>query len=445
MGDGREGDFDEFYRASRRRMHGYVYVLTGDVVEAQDVVQEAFVRAWQRWATVGRYPDPESWVRVVAGRIAISRWRGRRSRARAYARHGAPGARRRSDARHVALVDALRRLPASQRTTLALHYVLGTVRCRHRAARRTSPVGTVKARLSRAGPRWPRCCATTIARRRSRMADLDELAGRLDHELPALAWEEPGDAAGPGRDRRRQRSVRVFGRRRGVRWSRSAEGSRVTHGRPAPAPARAPAPSLGLAITDGRRCCYRSGRCSRPRTSVRATRHPQRGHAAQEYLLAFGAILQCPAYAGLGVTAVSLVPRSACHADRARRPAGGLRRGPPGSPSGIAPQVMNDITRVIGACARWENPDGTLDSPGAGDRTADVRRAGVRVRRRRVDALPAGLRDGRQEGRCGAAEERGGRGRGPGRRPGDRRPGGAGRPGADAPNRPARRGPDVRR
>ena len=81
--------FDEFYRGSRQRLLGFVYVLTGDLAEAQDAVQEAYVRAWQRWSTVGGYDDPEAWVRVVATRIAVSRWRSLRSRARAYLRHGA--------------------------------------------------------------------------------------------------------------------------------------------------------------------------------------------------------------------------------------------------------------------------------------------------------------------------------------------------------------------
>ncbi|GIF50005.1 RNA polymerase sigma-70 factor (ECF subfamily) [Asanoa ferruginea] len=148
MGGGGTADFDDFYRASRRRMLGYIYVLTGDIVEAQDVVQEAFVRAWQRWSTVGGYADPEAWVRVVAARIAISRWRGRMSRARAYARHGAPTPVEGPTPDTVALVAALRRLPAAQRTTLALHYVLG-LSVADIAGETNAAVGTVKARLSR--------------------------------------------------------------------------------------------------------------------------------------------------------------------------------------------------------------------------------------------------------------------------------------------------------
>ncbi|TDC82991.1 SigE family RNA polymerase sigma factor [Micromonospora sp. KC606] len=140
--------FDEFYRGSRQRLLGFVYVLTGNLAEAQDAVQEAYVRAWQRWSTVRGYDDPEAWVRVVASRIAISRWRSLRSRARAYLRHGAPESVPGPSIDTVAVVAALRRLPEEQRTALALYYLLGMPVAE--VARETeAPVGTVKARLSR--------------------------------------------------------------------------------------------------------------------------------------------------------------------------------------------------------------------------------------------------------------------------------------------------------
>ncbi|WDZ86829.1 sigma-70 family RNA polymerase sigma factor [Micromonospora cathayae] len=140
--------FDEFYRGSRQRLLGFVYVLTGDLSEAQDSVQEAYVRAWQRWSTVSGYDDPEAWVRVVASRIAVSRWRSLRSRARAYLRHGATESVPAPSTDTVEVVAALRRLPEEQRTALALYYLLGLPVAE--VARETNaPVGTVKARLSR--------------------------------------------------------------------------------------------------------------------------------------------------------------------------------------------------------------------------------------------------------------------------------------------------------
>ncbi|MER7415346.1 SigE family RNA polymerase sigma factor [Micromonospora peucetia] len=140
--------FDEFYRGSRQRLLGFVYALTGDLAEAQDAVQEAYIRAWQRWSTVSTYEEPEAWVRVVASRIAVSRWRSLRSRARAYLRHGASESVPGPDTATVEVVTALRRLPEEQRTAIALYYLVGLPVAE--VARQTAaPVGTVKARLSR--------------------------------------------------------------------------------------------------------------------------------------------------------------------------------------------------------------------------------------------------------------------------------------------------------
>ncbi|GAA3738929.1 SigE family RNA polymerase sigma factor [Micromonospora maritima] len=140
--------FDEFYRGSRQRLLGFVYVLTGNLAEAQDAVQEAYIRAWQRWSTVRGYDDPEAWLRVVASRIAVSRWRSLRSRARAYLRHGAEDSVPGPNTDTVEVVAALRRLPEEQRVAIALYYLVGMPVAE--VARATeAPVGTVKARLSR--------------------------------------------------------------------------------------------------------------------------------------------------------------------------------------------------------------------------------------------------------------------------------------------------------
>jgi RNA polymerase sigma-70 factor (ECF subfamily) len=140
--------FEDFYRGSRQRVLAFVYLVTSDLPEAQDAVQEAFVRAWQRWSRFDPGADPEAWVRLVATRIAISRWRSLRSRARAYMRHGAAGPAAAPDADTVDLVRALRRLSVEQRTAIALHYFVG-LSVAEVAHETGVPVGTVKARLAR--------------------------------------------------------------------------------------------------------------------------------------------------------------------------------------------------------------------------------------------------------------------------------------------------------
>lgn len=141
-------DFDEFYRGARQRLLTCVYLLTGDVSEAQDAVQEAFMRAWLRWDAIGRYEEPESWVRLVACRIATSRWRSGRSLVRAYRRHGVAADQTPPGTETVEVVAALRLLPEEQRIALALHYLVG-LPVADVAVQTGAPVGTVKARLFR--------------------------------------------------------------------------------------------------------------------------------------------------------------------------------------------------------------------------------------------------------------------------------------------------------
>src|SRR5580698_1472309 len=84
------GSFDSFYNASVRRLIGQLHAMTGSRAEAEDCVQEAYARAWQRWEKVSGYGDPEAWVRTVAYRVSISAWRKTANMRAAHRRHGAP-------------------------------------------------------------------------------------------------------------------------------------------------------------------------------------------------------------------------------------------------------------------------------------------------------------------------------------------------------------------
>ena len=62
--------FASFYASSYRRLLGQLFAMTGDLAEAENVLQEAYARAFVRWSRVGAYDLPEAWVRRVAINLA---------------------------------------------------------------------------------------------------------------------------------------------------------------------------------------------------------------------------------------------------------------------------------------------------------------------------------------------------------------------------------------
>lgn len=142
-------EFDELYAGSFQPLVRQLYAMTGDAEEARDCVQEAFVRAWSRRRSLDASRAPQAWVRTTAYRLAVSRWR-RTSRARREPDRATMPAQSVApvDETHVALVQALRRLPVDQREALVLHH-LADLSVADVAAEVGAKEGTVKARLSR--------------------------------------------------------------------------------------------------------------------------------------------------------------------------------------------------------------------------------------------------------------------------------------------------------
>lgn len=144
-----EDDFEAFYQGSFARLVGQLYAMCGSVTEAQDCVQEAFVRAWDRRRSIDRDQAPEAWVRTVAYRLAVSRWRKARNALRSPDRaHPATAPPLEPDITGIALSRALQQLPADQRRAIVLHH-LADLTVAEVARELGVPVGTVKARLSR--------------------------------------------------------------------------------------------------------------------------------------------------------------------------------------------------------------------------------------------------------------------------------------------------------
>lgn len=138
----------QLYTATVERLIGQLYLMTGDLAEAQDVAQEDFVRAWQRRRDLAVDNAPEAWVRTTARRLAVSRWRRVRTGVEAWRRHGPDQPVPEPSSDRLALVAALRQLPEAQRTAIVLHH-LCDLTLEQVAEETGAPVGTVKARLSR--------------------------------------------------------------------------------------------------------------------------------------------------------------------------------------------------------------------------------------------------------------------------------------------------------
>ncbi len=147
-------DFAEFYRNSANDCLRTVLLTVGDRDVAQDLVDEAFARAWASWRTVSRHPAPVAWVVRTALNVNISRWR-RRRREVPVPDPGivanlpvVDGLTDRS-ALDPQIMTALMRLPARQRQVVVLRLFLDLDTARTAEVLGIAP-GTVMAHLGRA-------------------------------------------------------------------------------------------------------------------------------------------------------------------------------------------------------------------------------------------------------------------------------------------------------
>ena len=146
-------DFAEFYRISADECLRSVLVSVGDRDMAQELVDEAFARAWVSWRTVSRHPSPKAWVVRTALNANISRWR-RRHREVSVPDPGTVTDPPAADASTQVPIDprimaALMRLPARQRQVVALRLILDLDTSRTAEALGIAP-GTVMAHMGRA-------------------------------------------------------------------------------------------------------------------------------------------------------------------------------------------------------------------------------------------------------------------------------------------------------
>lgn len=143
-----EAQFDQLYSQSFQKLVGQIYAMCGNLTEAQDCVQEAFIRAWDHRRKLDWERHPEAWLRTTAYRLAVSRWRKARRALRQPDRAVEPQRTYEPSPDRVAIDAALQQLPEDQRRAIVLHH-LCDLSVAQVADEVGSPTGTVKARLAR--------------------------------------------------------------------------------------------------------------------------------------------------------------------------------------------------------------------------------------------------------------------------------------------------------
>jgi RNA polymerase sigma-70 factor (ECF subfamily) len=143
-----DDEFEDFYAAAYGRLVAQLALVTGDRSDAEDVVQEAMLRAMQRWSRIRRYDVPEAWVRRVAMNLAVNRFRRARRKLAVLARLLPDAAPAELDDEQLQLDEALAKLPLRYRRVLVLCYVAGLSVDEAAAELRLSR-NTVKTQLAR--------------------------------------------------------------------------------------------------------------------------------------------------------------------------------------------------------------------------------------------------------------------------------------------------------
>jgi RNA polymerase sigma-70 factor, ECF subfamily len=133
--------------------------ILGDPVDAQDVAQEAFLKAYRGLATFRGEAPFSAWLRRIAIHAAIARLAARREEVRLDADYLDPRAASLESGddpemtalgleERAAVVEAVRTLPDAQQEAILLRF-FGDLSLQEIAASIDMPVGTVKSRLHR--------------------------------------------------------------------------------------------------------------------------------------------------------------------------------------------------------------------------------------------------------------------------------------------------------
>jgi len=70
-----ERSFEDFFEHEQERLLRLLWMVTGSLQEAEDIVQDAFLRVWERWPKVSSMESPTGYLHHAAMNIFRNRYR----------------------------------------------------------------------------------------------------------------------------------------------------------------------------------------------------------------------------------------------------------------------------------------------------------------------------------------------------------------------------------
>src|SRR3954468_6219910 len=70
-----QASFEDFFGAEHARLFGALTLVTGDRFEAEEIMQDAFLRVWERWSRVSVMDEPGGFLFRTAMNVFRNRYR----------------------------------------------------------------------------------------------------------------------------------------------------------------------------------------------------------------------------------------------------------------------------------------------------------------------------------------------------------------------------------
>jgi len=120
-----EQPFEDFFEQEQDRLLRVLWIVTGSLQEAEDIVQDAFLRVWERWPKVSVMESPTGYLHRAAMNIFRNRYRQARLGLRRAIWAAPPIDAFGSIDDRIAVSSALASLTRRQRAALVLTELLG--------------------------------------------------------------------------------------------------------------------------------------------------------------------------------------------------------------------------------------------------------------------------------------------------------------------------------